>query len=136
MSPVASVDVNVPRFNQAMVALLVGLAFVIQWWPLVATTAGLLALTRFGGPRLGLFTQTYVRTIRPRLAGPIETEAAAPPRFAQLLGALFLAVSSVLLLAGLTVVGWIVALAVFALALLAATTRICIGCLVYERAVS
>jgi hypothetical protein len=73
------VDVNVPRFNQAMVAALVGIAFAIQWWPLVAVTAAILALTRLGGPTRGLFTQVYVRLIRPRTEGQIETEAAGPP---------------------------------------------------------
>lgn len=136
MSVPATVDVNVPRFNQAMVAALVGAAFVLQWWPLVAVTAGILGLTRFGGPRLGLFTQAYVQMIRPRLAGPIETEAAAPPRFAQLLGTVFLGASSVLFAVGWPVAAWAVALAVFVLALLAAGTRICLGCMIYERAVA
>lgn len=127
------VDVNVPRFNQAMVALLVGVAFIIQWWPLVAVTAAVLALTRFGGPSWGLFTQVYVRLIRPRLDGPPVTEAAAPPRFAQLLGTIFLGLATVLFATGWNTAGWAIALTVFALALLAATTRICVGCLIYER---
>lgn len=130
----ARVDVNVPRFNQAMVAGLVGIAFVAQWWPLVAVTAAILAATRFGGPRWGVFTRAYLRWVRPRLDGEAVTEDAAPPRFAQLLGFVFLLLASVLLGAGWTVAGWTVALIVFALALLAATTRICVGCLIYERA--
>ncbi|NNF88676.1 MAG: DUF4395 domain-containing protein [Acidimicrobiia bacterium] len=136
MSAPATVDVNVPRFNQVMVAALVGAAFVLQWWPLVAITAGILALTRFGGPRLGVFTQTYVRMIRPRMAGPIEHEAAAPPRFAQLLGTVFLGAATVLFVVGWPVAAWAVAVAVFALAMLAATTRICVGCIIYDRAVA
>ncbi len=127
------VDVNVPRFNQAMVALLVGIAFVLQWWPLVAATAVVLGATRFGGPRWGAFTRAYGRLIRPLLAGPIETEPADPPRFAQLLGFLFLTGSSVLLLAGFSVAGWLIALGVFALGLLAATTQICVGCIIFQR---
>ncbi|MGI9647428.1 MAG: DUF4395 domain-containing protein [Acidimicrobiia bacterium] len=130
----ARVDVNVPRFNQAMVAGLIGVAFVAQWWPLVAVTAAILAATRFGGPAWGLFTQTYLRWIRPRLQGTTITEEAAPPRFAQLIGFLFLLLASVLLGLGWAVAGWTIALLVFALALLAATTRICVGCLIYELA--
>lgn len=133
---VGRVDVNVPRFNQSMVATLVAVAFVIQSPLLVAVTALILAVTRFGGTRWGLFTQAYVRWVRPRLAGPVETEPAAPPRFAQLLGVVFLGLATGLLAVGWSIVGWVVALGVFALALLAATTRICVGCILYERAVA
>ena len=132
----ARVDVNVPRFNQGMVAALVGTAFAAQFPILVGMTALVLAATRFGGPDWGLFTQAYLRGIRPRLAGPVETEPAAPPRFAQTLGVAFLTAASGLFIVGLTVAGWVVSLGVFALALLAATTRICVGCLIYERAVA
>ena len=130
----ARVDVNVPRFNQAMVAGLIGVAFVAQWWPLIAVTAAILAATRFAGHRWGLFTQAYLRLVRPRLGGTVTTEEAGPPRFAQLLGLAFLLLASVLFGAGWAVAGWTVALIVFALALLAATTRICVGCLIYARA--
>ena len=132
----ARIDVNVPRFNQAMVAALVGIAFVLQWWPLVAGVAVVLGLTRLGGARWGVFTQLYLRLVRPRLKGAIETEPAAPPRFAQLLGAAFLGAATLAFILNWAVVGWAVALVVFVLAALAATTRICVGCLIYERAVA
>ena len=130
------VDVNIPRFNQACVAVLTGLAFVLQWWPLVLATAVILAVTRFAGPRFGVFTQIYVRIVRPRLDGEIQTEEAAPPRFAQLLGTLFLGGASITFLLGGETVGWVLTLLVTALATLAATTRICVGCIVYERTVT
>jgi Domain of unknown function (DUF4395) len=129
------IDVNVPRFNQACVAVVTGLAFVLQIWVLVPVLAMLLAATRLGGPRYALFTQVYVRLLRPRLRGPIETEAAEPPRFAQVLGIVFLTAASALFVIGATGPGWIVTLMVTALATLAATTRICVGCMIYERAV-
>ncbi len=135
-APLSLVDVNVPRFNQAMVATLVAVAFVIQLPLLVAVTALILAVTRFGGARWGLFTQAYVRWVRPRLAGPVETEPAAPPRFAQLLGAIFLGRATMRFAVSWSIVAWAVALGVFALALLAATTRICVGCILYELAVA
>jgi hypothetical protein len=130
------VDVNVPRFNQSMVAALVAVAFLLQAPLLVSITALILAVTRFGGARWGLFTQAYVRWLRPRLAGPVETESAAPPRFAQLLGVAFLTLATALFVIGWAVAAWGVALGVFALALLAATTRICVGCMLYELAVA
>lgn len=128
------VDVNVPRFNQGSVAVLTGLAFVIQWWPLVAVVAVVLALTRFVGPHIGLFTQIYVRFVKPRTSGAVETEEAAPPRFAQLLGVVFLTAATLLFLAGFDVAGWFVTLMVTALATLAAATKICVGCIIYEKA--
>jgi hypothetical protein len=130
------VDVNIPRFNQAAVAVLVGLAFLLQWWPLVAVIAAVLALTRLGGARRGLFTQAYLRLVRPRLSGPIETEPAAPPRFSQTLGAIFLGVATLSFAFGWTTIGWLVSLLVFALATLAAVGRICVGCIFYEKVIA
>lgn len=131
-----AVDVNVPRFNQACVAVLTGLAFVAQAWILVPIVAAILAITRFGGQRYGLFTRIYVGLLRPRLDGPVVTEPAGPPRFAQLLGVVFLSLATVLFVVGWATAGWVVTLMVTALAALAATTRICVGCIIYERAVS
>lgn len=126
------VDVNVPRFNQALVAILTGIAFLVQWWPLVTLVAVVLGATRFLGPRFGIFTQAYLRWVRPRLGGPLETESSAPPRFAQLLGVIFLGAASALFVFGFGAAGWTLTLAVTALAALAATTRICVGCMIYE----
>ena len=46
------VDVNVPRFNQLCVAVLTGLAFVVQAWPLVAIVAVIAALLAAGAQKL------------------------------------------------------------------------------------
>lgn len=126
------VDAAVPRFNQAMVAALTALAFVLQIWALVGLVLAVIALNRFAGARYGLFTQLYVRFIRPRRTTAIENEWAAPPRFAQLLGVLFLGLAMLLFAAGIHAAGWAVTLLVTALATLAAATRICVGCMLYE----
>lgn len=128
------VDVNVPRFNQACVAVLSGIAFLTQWWPIVAFIAFVLALTRFAGPRFGLFTQLYVRLIRPRVGGTVATEPSEPPRFAQLLGAFLLGAATVLFVLGASVLGWVVTLIVMALAALSAATHVCVGCVIYDKA--
>lgn len=128
------VDVNVPRFNQGCVAALTGFAFVVQVWPIVPVVAAILAITRFAGPRFGVFTQVYLRLVKPRLSGPVVTEPVDPPRFAQVLGVVFLTAASVLFVGGFVTAGWVVVLIVTALATLAATTRICVGCIIYERA--
>ena len=134
----ATVDVNVPRFNQGLVALLTAAAFVADTPWLVVLTFLILAVSWAWGPRLAPFTRLYVGVIRPRLqpGGPTEVESAAPPRFAQLIGAIFLGSASLALGLGATAVGWALTLIVTALATLAATTRICVGCMIYEKVVA
>ena len=109
-----------------------------RWWRLARATLMLvgvaLAIVAFAGPQYGLFTQLYIRVIRPHLDGAIVTEPSGPPRFAQLLGVVFLGMATVSFMAGAPTAGWIVTLIVTALATLAATTRICVGCIIYERA--
>ncbi len=133
----ATVDVNVPRFNQAVVAVATALGFVFAQPWLVVTMFAILAVSWTAGPALAPLTQFYVRVVRPRVQpdGPIEFEPAAPPRFAQLIGTVFLGVASFSLVAGWEALGWTLTLVVTALAALAAATRICVGCMVYERAV-
>lgn len=72
-----------------------------------------------------------------RLGPPLNLKPAAPARFAMILGTLFLAVATVLLLVStgtgiLHWVGWALALMVAALALLAAITELCVGCEIYN----
>lgn len=137
VSATPMVDVNVPRFNQALVAVLTAAAFVLDAPALVAGTFLVLAVSWMGGPSLAPFTRLYVAFVRPRIDpdGPREFEPADPPRFSQLLGALFLGASTIALYAGATTVGWALALVVTALAGLAALARICVGCLLYERTI-
>ena len=131
------VDVNVPRFNQALVASLTAAAFVFDLPARVAVTFVVLALSWVGGPAVAPFTRLYVALVRPRVDpdGPREFEPAAPPRFSQLLGAVFLGAATAALYLGATTIGWALALLVTALAGLAAVARICLGCLLYERTI-
>ncbi len=130
----AMIDIDIPRFHQAVVAVTVAVAFVFQLPWLVAATAVLLAVSRALGPTAPL-TVLYVRVLRPRLRpqGPVGYEPAAPPRFAQLVGAVVLAGATVAFVAGADMLGWALSLLVVALATLAATTRVCVGCSLYER---
>ena len=134
-SSTSTVDINIPRFNQAVVAALTALAFVVQSPLLVTVTFLVLVVSWVGGPRIAPLTQLYVRLVRPRLDpdGPREFEPAAPPRFAQQVGSLFLGTGSVLLAAGQPAAGWSRVRVVTALSTLAAATRICVGCILYRR---
>ncbi len=136
MNP-SQIDVNVPRFNQSVIGALTATAFLLQAAWLVAVAFGLLALSFVGGPRVAPLTQLYVKVLRPRFQpeGPTEFEKAAPPRFAQLMGTAVLGLALVAFVLGWDVVAWASTLVVMALATLAATTRVCVGCIIYERAV-
>jgi hypothetical protein len=125
------IDSRAPRFNQAAVGL-VSLAGVLTgWWPLFGLVALQLLLTLRLGRRWCLACAFYFAVVQPRLGeGPLEDSR--PVRFANQVGATFLSAAT---LAGL--LGWqAVALAlggvVSALALLAATTGICVGCLMFK----
>ena len=133
---VTEIDPAIPRFNQACVAVLTGGGFVLDWWPIVPAVAVVLAIGSAAGPRFALFTQIYTRFVGPFRSAFVEMEPAAAPRFAQMLGAVVLGCASVLFLLGLTTAGWVATLAVTALSALAATTRICVGCRIYERTVA
>ena len=125
------IDPRGPRFNQAMIAALLLLGFVVDWEPIVPAVATILAMGAALGPRFGPFLALYAYVIRPRLGPPAELEDPRPPRFAATLGAVVLAASTVTFLAEAHVVGWVLALLVAFLAGLSASTGICVGCEIY-----
>ena len=125
------IDARAPRVNQATIGLLAVLAFVIDWWPLLAILAIQLFVTLRFGRRFCLACLVYFELIQPRFGeGPIEDSR--PPRFANMIGLAVLGAASVAHLVGLEVLGWSLGLLVAALALLAATTGFCVGCTIYR----
>lgn len=127
----AVIDSRAPRVNQATVALLCLAAFWTGLWPLLALTALHLALTLWLGRRWCLPFLAYFGWVQPRFGeGPLED--ARPPRFANLLGAVFLGAATLLHLAGLHAAGWALGLLVGGLALLSAATGFCLGCEAYR----
>lgn len=118
------VDSRLPRFSQALQALILAVAFVLDARLVVPVMALILGAAALGGPRFNLMAYLYKTLPIP----PGEPEPAAPPRFAQILGTIFLALGTVGLFAAdpKTAVwwwiGWGPALAVAVLAGLAATT--------------
>ena len=125
------IDPRGPRFNQAMITVLLLLGFVLDWRPIVPAVAVVLALGAALGPRYGPFLALYAKVIRPRVGPPTELEDPRPPRFAATLGVVVLAAAALAFLAGAPVVGWVLALLVALLAGLAASTGICVGCEIY-----
>jgi hypothetical protein len=120
------VDSNLPRFSQGLQAVLLALAFVLDTRWIVPVLAAALIAAAVGGPRWNVFA--YLYGALPIPAGP--PEPAAPPRFAQTLGAIFLTVGSVALFTATPesgpwwTLGWGPALMVAVLAGLAASTSL------------
>ena len=126
--PPAPIDPRGPRTNQAVLALALVLGFLLDWEWVVPVFAVVLALGAAFGPRWGPVLRLYGAVIRPRLGPPSHLEDPRPPRFAATIGVVFLTGSTISFLAGATTLGWVLALIVAALAGLAATTGLCVGC--------
>jgi hypothetical protein len=127
----AVIDARAPRTNQAIIGTLSLLAFLTGWWPILGLLAAQLAIGLTFGRRWCLPCVLYFDVIQPRFGeGPIEDSR--PPRFANMVGVVFLASATLAHAVGLTTVGWALGLIVAALALLAAVTGLCVGCEIYR----
>jgi Domain of unknown function (DUF4395) len=124
------IDSRAPRTNQAVIGSLSLLAFLLDLEWLVAVLALQLVVGLTLGRRWCLPCVLYFELIQPRF-GEGRIEDARPPRFANVVGAVFLGAGALAFLLGAPVVGWTLALIVAALALLAASTGLCMGCEAY-----
>jgi thiol-disulfide isomerase/thioredoxin len=125
------VDARAPRTNQTVVAVLCLVSLVTgAWW--LASLMGLqLAIGLLLGRQYCLPCVFYFEVIQPRLGeGPIED--ARPPRFANILGAVFLGAATAAHLIGWHTAGWVIIAMVAALATLAAVSGLCVGCTIYR----
>jgi hypothetical protein len=125
------IDSRAPRFNQVVIGAL-ALVAVVAGWPWLL---GLLALQLVVGLTMGrrycLPCLAYFELVQPVVGeGPLED--ARPPRFANMVGAAFLALAFVAYPVGLAALGAVLGLVVAALALLAAATGFCAGCEAYK----
>jgi hypothetical protein len=125
------IDSRAPRFNQATIGLLAVLALATGWWWLLGILGLQLVVGLTLGRRFCLPCLAYFELVQPRL-GEGTLEDARPPRFANLVGALFLLSATLAYAAGLTGLGAVLGGLVAALALLAAATGICTGCEAYK----
>jgi hypothetical protein len=125
------IDSRAPRFNQAVIGSLAVVAFVTGFWPLLALLALQLAVGLTLGRRWCLPCLAYFELVQPRF-GEGSVEDSRPPRFANLVGVVVLGGASVLLALGYETAGWALGLLVAGLALLAASTGLCVGCELYR----
>lgn len=125
------IDARAPRFNQAVVGGLSGLAVVTGWWWLLALLAAQLVVGLVFGRRSCLPCLAYFELVQPLFGeGPLED--ARPPRFANLVGAAVLLAATAAYALGAPLVGAALGALVAALALLAAATGFCAGCETYK----
>ena len=124
------IDARAPRTNQAVMGSLALLAFVLdlQWLPAILALQLAIGLTF--GRQYCLPCLFYFEVIQPRF-GEGRIEDARPPRFANMIGLAFLGSATLAFVAGVPALGWTLALIVAALALLAASTGLCLGCEAY-----
>ncbi|MEZ4399574.1 MAG: DUF4395 family protein [Kofleriaceae bacterium] len=129
----AIIDSRAPRTNQTVVALGAGIAVATGAWPVLAALALQLAVAIRFGRRFCLPCRLYFDVIQPRFGeGPLEDARA--PRFANQIGAVVLGAAAAAYALGWTQLGAGLALAVVALAAVAATTGLCVGCELYRLA--
>lgn len=127
------IDARAPRTNQAIVGTLSVVAVITGWWPILGLVAGQLAIGLLFGRRYCIPCLLYFEVIQPRIGeGPIEDSR--PPRFANLVGAVFLSAATISYLVGWSTLGLALGLIVAGLALLAAITGLCVGCEIYRLA--
>jgi hypothetical protein len=127
----APIDPRGPRFNQAVLTVVLLVAFVADLRVLVPVMAVVLLLGAAFGPRYGPLLRLNGEVLRPRLGPPKHLEDPRPPRFAAAVGTVFLALSTLAFALDAQVVAWALALVVAVLAGLAATSGLCIGCELY-----
>ena len=121
------IDTRAPRFNQATVGLVSVLALATGWWWLLAILAAQLAIGLVFGRQYCLPCLFYFEVVR-RIFGEGPLEDARPPKFANIVGAVFLTAATVAYWIGAETVGFVLGAIVAALALLAAATGFCAGC--------
>jgi hypothetical protein len=125
------IDARAPRTNQAVIGALALIAVTARPWWLLALLALQLVVGLTLGRRYCLPCLLYFELIQPRFGeGPLED--ARPPRFANMVGVVFLGAAAVAYATGYPTLGAALGGLVAALALLAALTGFCAGCNAYK----
>jgi hypothetical protein len=125
------IDSRAPRFNQAVVGLVSAIAVATGWWWLLALLAAQLVVGLTLGRRYCLPCLAYFELVQP-VFGEGRLEDARPPRFANMVGVIFLTAASFAYALGAETAGVALGGLVACLALLASSTGLCAGCEAYK----
>jgi hypothetical protein len=126
------IDPRAHRFGAGLSVVILATGFLAQVAlvvPAVGFALGVSAVFGTGYSILGRPWPAVRRLLG--LAPPAELESEFPPRFAQLLGTVGLALATALLVVGQDGAGWLVAAAVATLQAVLAVTGYCLGCRLY-----
>ena len=127
-----SVDQSIIKVSQSVTIIVMLLAFILDIWVLVAVVA---VINIVGSIRssLSLWRQLYLHVLKPSgLVKPrIIPDNPEPHRFAQGVGGALAAVSTVVLVSGFNVIGWVLGWLLIILAALNVFLGFCMGCFIY-----
>ncbi len=128
----SKVDHNAIKFNQVSLTV-VAIAAAAAGLPWLVGILALILAAGTAKPQWGLFRTLYLRVAVPLgwVRPHVVDDDPAPHRFAQGVGAAFLALSWIALAAGAPVLGWALDLLVAALAMANVLFNFCAGCFVY-----
>jgi hypothetical protein len=127
------VDPRQPRVGQAITGIVLAVGFIAGWPVVLPIIAVILAPASLVGGPFNPYVHVYRFVKRVLNWGPPrELEEAAPPRFANTVGFVFTLAATILYYPfHLHAAAWVLGVLVSALALLAATTGLCVGCEFY-----
>lgn len=125
------VDVRGPRFGAWITTVVLAVALVTGWWPLLAAQAVVFGIGAFAGLRWAPYGLVFRYLVAPRLGPVTEREESAPPRFAQAVGFAFAVVGVAGYAAGVPVLGIVATGLALVAALLNAAVGFCLGCEMY-----
>jgi uncharacterized protein DUF4395 len=123
-------DPRGPRFAATLTTVVLVVVLATGWGWLALAQTVVFAVTA-ADPRRGPYALLYRFLVAPRLGPTTEREDAAPVRFAQLVGFVFLTVASVGYLSGMTALGLTFAGFGLLAAFLNAAFGLCLGCEAY-----
>lgn len=125
------IDTHAARFSQGVTGMVALFGVVFGWpvaWALMSAQL-LIALT--AGRRRCLPCLAYFGLVQPRFGeGPLEDSR--PPRLANVIGTIVLGAAAAAWWLGSPIAGTVLASVVAALALLSASTGLCVGCEIYR----
>ena len=125
------IDPRGPRFGAFITIAVLAVVLVTRSGWLLAAQTLVFAVGALAGLRYAPYGLLYRWLIRPRLGPPAHTEAEAPPRFAQGMGAVFALAGVIAFAAGSSIIGIVFTAMALAAAFLNAVFDFCLGCQVY-----
>lgn len=125
------IDPRGPRFGASLSTIVLAAVLVTGNGWLLAAQVAVFAIAVFAGLKASPYGRLYARFVRPRLDPPAELEDERPPRFAQAVGLAFTATGLLALVAGWSVLFYLVVAAALIAAFLNAAFGFCLGCEIY-----